>query len=380
MLKETAIRHHKHSNHSLYSPFIHPTDFITPIDILLRISDDFVLSCNFSIKDKALTYDKEGETKSINNLQKCVQQNNYREQFTNLLGFIEAIENLYDITDSLSSKHTKIKMVIAEFERILEHLTWTYELLVNSGILHLSNTVHKLKILIKDLLDHSIGIKSNKFSKCLNVGFLDINWTPEFSNHILSNLEEIDYTYNKLKTKILSNTILKKLLVNIGIMESNLAEKIGTIGPIARASGLIRDLRVDDPYWDYLSLGKVKIAISYDQDLYGILNVKLNEIQDSFAILHKEIKQIKSISPENKLNEVDMRQYGHTSIRIETANGPTIYQIHCSEKMIINGFGMSSPALTNLNSLETRLIGQPLEHVNRIIHAYNLIQFGLTIK
>ena len=64
-------------------------------------------------------------------------------------------------------------------------------------------------------------------------------------------------------------------------------------------------------------------------------------------------------------------------MRLETSKGPAIYSIECLENMSVAGYGLSTAGMANLYSLETRLKGAPVAHINRIIHAYNITELTL---
>ena len=46
----------------------------------------------------------------------------------------------------------------------------------------------------------------------------------------------------------------------IGVMSKEMAMNYGTVGPVARASGVDFDVRRDDPYWGYDKL-KFKVPV-----------------------------------------------------------------------------------------------------------------------
>ncbi|MFV2015269.1 MAG: hypothetical protein ACC656_07575 [Candidatus Heimdallarchaeota archaeon] len=372
--------YHKRSNYYISSNFLHSNTGKTSIDYSFNTSDDVIVSSNFSINDRAILLENNNESLTPQGLLHLIRKNCKRESLTHQLGFIEVIEQLYDISDSLSKSHVLMKMVIAETDRIHEHCQWLYELLTNSGLRHLSNELKAFKTLISQFLYVSTSIKRNKVSNCIEVGVLNHSWNEETSILCNKALDRLNFNFVRIKENLMANQILRDLLLGIGIMSTGLAEKSGSVGPISRASGLANDLRVQDPYWDYFSIKRFKLAISYDQDLYGKFKVVLNEIQTSLEILNYCINSIEIFDPEYYLDDVKMDQYGHLSTRIESSNGPALYRVVCDENMNIKGFGMSSPSLTNLNSLETRLIGQPINHSLRIIHAYNLVQFSIVSK
>jgi Ni,Fe-hydrogenase III large subunit len=300
----------------------------------------------------------------------------YRDKFAHQLGFIEAIEKLYDISDNLPPLHNRVKIVIAEIERIYEHLKWFYEVFYHSGI-YIFNIISNLILKLQLILSQFFNISKNNIFSCLDVGKITIEWNSNKNNRLLKKIESIIEDYSYLREDILSNQKLKNLLFAVGLMNTTAVIKTGTVGPIARASAVDHDLRIDDPYWDYLSFGGMKIAQTYDQDIYGLVKVLLNEISVSLNLLQTILQDDFNPISGNVSEEADMSHSGQLSVRLETSKGPTVYSIEFGENKTVNGFGLSTPGMVNLYSLEIRLKGVPVSHINRIIHAYNITELTL---
>ena len=359
-----------------YSSFIHPFGKVTPLEYTCETYNDIVRKFSFKIQRKSELISERTNLGSNFFLKEIIVAHTRRDVLSHQLGFIEAFEKLYDISDSVSVMNNRMKIIITELERIIEHLTWFYELFLNSGIIQF-NQIKNFRNKIKAILNQFFNIRGNDLSSCLEIGISHINWNEQSQIHFTAVLQSIYDQFLFLKDGILNNFKLKQLLMSVGIMDSTSALKTGTVGPIARASAIDQDLRIDDPYFDYLSLVEFKIAQSYDQDIYGLVKVLLNEIVVSFEAIRFILEQDFSPKPQNNISEADMSQSGQISVRLETSKGPTIYSIECSEKMVVKGYGMTTPGMVNLHSLEIRLRNVPTTHINRIIHAYNITELAL---
>ncbi len=69
----------------------------------------------------------------------------------------------------------------------------------------------------------------------------------------------------------------------IGVMSKEMAMNYGTVGPVARASGVDFDVRRDDPYWGYDKL-KFKVPVRTEGDSFARYRVRLEEMQESINI------------------------------------------------------------------------------------------------
>ena len=358
-----------------YSTILHPYKKVIPIEYIIEALNGYVSGFSVKIERKHdIVYEKD-DIPLNNFLNEVVLRRSYSNRLNHQLGFIEAFERLYDLSDSLSTNTNRLKILIAEFERIKEHLVWFYELFYNSGIIFYNRIlpyINKIEL----ILEQFFNIKNNSLANCLRIGRVEITFSQEKSERLLSLLNQFLDGFSHLRYNIINNFKLRDFLFSVGTMDSAIAEKTGTVGPIARASAVDQDLRVDDPYWDYLSFGDFKVSQSYDQDLYGLVKVLLTEIEVSFQLIQNILKEPFRIEHENVLDEIDSSLVGQVSVRLETSKGPTIYTVSCIENLVVNGYGLATPGMTNLHSLETRLKKAPIEHISRIIHAYNITELS----
>ena len=358
-----------------FSSFIHPFQKVLPIEYTLEVHNDLVNSFSINVDRKHDIVSDKTDLEAEIFLKAVILRNTYRDKITHQLGFIEAIEQLYDISDSVPTPYNRFKIILAEFERIKEHFIWFYELFYNSGIIFY-NQILPLKKKIDAIFTKDFKIIKDNLNNCLGIGQLFINWTEEQNYSLLVKLYELMEDFSFIKEEILASIKLRNYLFSVGSMDNGVALKTGTVGPIARASALDQDLRIDDPYWDYLSFGDFKIAQSYDQDLYGLVKVLLTEIGVSFDLIHSIIKKDYTLEPVNLLSEIDQNQKGQMTVRLESSKGPSLYSIECKENMIVTGFGLATSGMTNLHSLETRLRNAPVNFISRIIHAYNITELS----
>ncbi len=358
-----------------YSSFIHPLYKTVPLEYICETTNGVVSKFTFRIERISSMVNGHTNLSIDEFLKEIVLKNSQHDSITHQLGFIESIERLYDISDLISPMNNRLKMVLSEFERIQEHLTW-FEELSTQMMLPFDNECQHLKNQLTKILGYFFNVKTNDLSPVIAVGIVELNWDKEKNDHLQFVLSTYIKKVSYLRDKLLTSFKLKNYLFAVGIMDTSIALKTGTVGPIARASAIEQDLRIDDPYWDYLSF-EFKLAQSFDQDLYGLVKVLLNEILVSLDIINSILKDEFMPQSQNVLSNVDNSLTGEHSIRLETSKGPALYAIDCGENLMVNGFGFNAPSLTNLYSLETRLKGVPVDHIARIIYAYNITDLSL---
>lgn len=355
-----------------YSTFLHPLGKTVPIEYTCETYNEIVSKFSIKVPNKTDLINDRTNMDATSFLESVVVHNVSRDPFVHQLGFIEAFERLYDITDFFSPMTNRVKMIIAEFERIEEHLIWFYELFLHSGI-QIYNAFKNLRTEIHQILIHFFKLQKKRLAPSIGIGYSKISWEKEDVEHFQKALNHVYETFSLLKEKAQTSYKLKELLYDIGKMDTATTLRTGTVGPIARASAIDQDLRIDDPYFDYLSF-EFKLAQSFDQDLYGLVKVLLNEITVAFGLIQEILLDDFMPKEENLLGEADVSALGSLSVRLETSKGPTLYSVECTGNMNVIGYGLSTPGIVNLNSLETRMRGVSVAHINRIIHAYNITE------
>src|SRR6202040_2640436 len=79
----------------------------------------------------------------------------------------------------------------------------------------------------------------------------------------------------------------------IGVLSKEDAINLSCTGPIARASGVVRDLRKDEPYLAYKDFD-FKVVCAKDGDCYDRYLVRMDEMQESIKIVSQAIENLPS--------------------------------------------------------------------------------------
>ena len=94
-------------------------------------------------------------------------------------------------------------------------------------------------------------------------------------------------------TKLLMNTpsFLDRLR-GTGVLPTEIIGRFGALGPLARGSGVMEDLRSSRPYAAYEELGYRLLEASEDGDALARQRVRLGEIEGAFALIDSAIDQL----------------------------------------------------------------------------------------
>ncbi len=239
-----------------------------------------------------------------------------------------------------------IRTIIAELERVHSHLLWLGVAGHEVGFDTLLMYTWRDREVVMNLLAELTG---NRVNYGLNtVGGVRRDISPEQAQKILKDvdvLEERTRYYIGVATEEL--TLIQRLS-GVGKLSYDDAVRLGAVGPTARASGLKRDIRKDDPY---LAYGEVEFnVITADQcDVYGRTIVRAGELMESYKIIRQLIKNL----PEGPLTVKAPRKIpvGEALSRYEAPRGEDVHYVRGNGTEKPERVKIRAPTLANVQAV-----------------------------
>lgn len=181
-----------------------------------------------------------------------------------------------------------IRVIIAELERIQSHILWAgiaaQELGFNS-VLYLS---WKVREEVLDLLELLTGNRINY--GMFMIGGVRRDISEEQIPRVKKTLQYYKDVYQKLEDVFLRDPSIALRTKGVGVMTYEEALHLASVGPTARASGVNKDVRQDQPYSGYADLDiKSIMPDSYhgeiNGDVYDRIVVRILEVLQSVQII-----------------------------------------------------------------------------------------------
>jgi NADH-quinone oxidoreductase subunit D len=119
----------------------------------------------------------------------------------------------------------------------------------------------------------------------------DVNDT--FVQKVRAFVKDFPKTHADVTRLLNRNRIFMDRLKGIGVLSKEDAINLSCTGPIARASGVVRDLRKDEPYLAYKDFD-FKIVCATAGDSYARYLVRMGEMLESLKIIHQAIENLPS--------------------------------------------------------------------------------------
>jgi NADH-quinone oxidoreductase subunit D len=262
--------------------------------------------------------------------------------------FAQAVEEIAGIEIPPRAKY--IRTLIAELERIHSHLLWVGVAGHEIGFDTLLMYTWRDREVVMDLLALLTG---NRVNYGINkIGGVRRDIKPEQKDGILKAidvLEERTKYYIELAT---GEETLVQRLSGVGFLSRDDAVKLGAVGPTARASGIARDTRKDDPYAAYGDLD-FKVITSNTCDVFGRTVVRLGELMESYSM----VRQIMAKLPEGPVSVKALRKVpaGEAVSRYEAPRGEDFHYVRSDGTDKPDRVKVRAPTLANIQAVSKML-------------------------
>ena len=276
------------------------------------------------------------------------------------MAFVLGVEKLANV--QAPPRAQAIRELVAELERIHSHILWLGVAAHEGGFDTLFMFSWRDRETVMDLLETISGNRVNYSANVLGGVKVDINERQK--DELLRGMDFLEErTRHYLKVVTEDDTFLGRTR-NIGMMTFEEATRLGAIGPTGRASGLLRDVRMDSPYAGYPDF-PIQIVTAKAGDLEARFVVRIKELFESYRLVREIVEKI----PSGDLTTKIPRRIpeGETVSRVEAPRGELFYYIKSNGTDRPERVKVRTPSLCNWASVLTTAIGHKLADMPMIL-------------
>ncbi|MBC23907.1 MAG: NADH-quinone oxidoreductase subunit NuoD [Phycisphaerae bacterium] len=276
----------------------HPATHTT-LRLVLELDGERVARCTPHIGYLHSGFEKLGENHDYNQYVCTVSRMDYISPISNDIAWHHAVEKLFGI--SLTPRCKVVRTIMAELGRIQNHLLCVgaaaLDLGAFTGFLYGFNE----REFIYDIIDYVTGQRFHPDWTRVGGAWRDIPDDEVFSRMVRNFIDvRLPKAINDLETLLNRNRIFVDRLKGVGSITAEEAVAWSLSGPIARAAGVRRDLRKDDPYlcyepnWDGRGADPVEfsVPIATEGDSLSRYLVRVEEIKQSARIIDQLIDNL----------------------------------------------------------------------------------------
>lgn len=211
------------------------------------------------------------------------------------IAFARAVENAMEL--ELPERAEYIRVIQGELERICSHILWAGVAAHEIGFDSVLFLTWEMREKALDLTECLTG---NRVTKAIiQIGGVRRDVTKDQIPKIQETLDYFKNNFEKLRKVFLDDKTFKLRSQNCGILTKKDAMNLCAVGPTTRASGVKKDVRVDQPYsaygdldFDYITPDILTGRVT--GDVYDRIIVRLLEVKQSIDLIEQAVDKIPS--------------------------------------------------------------------------------------
>jgi NADH-quinone oxidoreductase subunit D len=264
----------------------HPATHTT-LRLVLKLEGERVVDAMPDIGYLHSGFEKIGEHLDYNQYVTVTDRMNYISPMANNVAWHGAVEKLLGL--ELPKRCQYIRVIISELARISDHLLCNGAVGLDTGAFTFFLYGFYQREVIYDIFETLCGARfTNSYTR---VGGLSHDMTPLVIEKIRSFLRDFPKTLADMERLLNRNRIFVDRTKGVGILSREEAINRSCSGPIARASGVTRDLRKDDPYLTYADFD-FQVCCAKAGDCFARYLVRMAEMRESLRIIEQALENL----------------------------------------------------------------------------------------
>jgi NADH-quinone oxidoreductase subunit D len=336
--------------------------------LLLRLSGETVLDCT-----PVMGYLHRGIEKTLENRPymggiRYMDNADYLSPMLNEIAYAGAVEQLMGLEPPRRAQY--IRLLVGELQRIASHLIGIGSFLDDLGPETPYLWTMRDREGIMDLFEALSGSRFNV--NYVRVGGVLHDLPKGWLTSCAAYLDQFEKNMDELERLINDDEIFQARTQGVGYLDAQRALAYGITGPMARASGISWDLRVNRPYMAYREV-PVNVQVRQEGDCYARNAIRFQEIRESIRLCRLAIEQLPP-GPISARTPIVLRPpRGETYFAIESSKGELgVYLLSDGSEYPWRA-KLRGPSFVNLQVLPELLRGYKMSDVIAILGSVDFV-------
>jgi NADH-quinone oxidoreductase subunit D len=297
-------------------------------------------------------FEKLAEHRDYRQIKALVNRHDWLSGFSNELGVALAVERMLEM--EVPERAQWIRMLIAEWNRILNHLMFVGSFALELGAITPLFYAFREREDIQHLLESATGGRLHFTYN--QVGGLKIDLPKGFLRRSDELSALVRSRLRDYKDLVLGNDIFQARTVGIGPLPADVAVSYGVSGPTLQASGVPEDARVTEPYLRYDEVD-VPVPVGENGDAFDRFYCLLHRVEASLHVIDQIHDRIPAGPVNVKLPKIVKAPEGATYVRTENPLGQLGYWLESDGGRTPWRLKMRTPSFSNVQALPYLLRG-----------------------
>ena len=266
----------------------HPATHTT-LRLVLKLDGERVVDAIPDIGYLHSGFEKIGEHLDFNQYVTVTDRMNYISPMANNVAWHCAVEKLLGL--ELTPRCKYLRVIVAELARISDHLLCNGAVGLDVGAFTFFLYAFNQREALYDIFEVLCGARfTNSYTR---VGGALHDATPLFVEKVRAFIRAFPKTLDDMERLLNRNRIFIDRTKGVGLLSKAEANNLSCTGPIARASGVTRDLRKDEPYLAYSDFD-FNVCCATAGDCFARYLVRMAEMRESLKIVEQAIENLPS--------------------------------------------------------------------------------------
>jgi len=259
--------------------------------------------------------------------------------FSHSTAFCQVVEEISGV--EVPSRAMALRRLFAELERLRHHVGAVAGI---CGSTALAVAASQAGILEEEILRLSCTLTGHRYLFGLNLpGGLSMDFRDETIKNLSATIDDLVKKLDELKEMLRFSSSFLDRLEEVGTISRESAVSYGMVGPIARASGIARDLRKVLPYAGYEAVD-FTVPTEQEGDGYARLRVLFGEVAQSARIIRQAAS---SLPPGPVISQLPTLTSGSALGWVEAPRGAAFQWVRLGEDGRVVRYRLTPPSFTN---------------------------------
>ncbi len=320
--------------------------------IVLEMDGERILGARPVIGYMHRGFEKLAEHRDYRQIKALVNRHDWLSGFSNEMGVALAVERMMEL--EVPERAQWIRMLLAEWNRILNHLMFTGSFALELGAITPMFYAFREREDIQHLLESATGGRLHFTYN--QVGGLKIDLPKGFLRES-ARLSQVTRTrLRDYKDLVLGNDIFQARTKGVGPLPPEVALSFGVSGPTLQATGVPEDPRVTEPYLRYGDID-VPVPVGENGDSFDRFYCLLHRVEASLDIIDQIHDHIPPGPVNTKLPKMVKAPEGATYVRTENPLGQLGYWLESDGGRTPWRLKMRTPSFSNVQAIPYLLDG-----------------------
>jgi NADH-quinone oxidoreductase subunit D len=257
--------------------------------LVIELDGETIVSAQPHIGYLHTGIEKTAEQKKWQQVIPLVERMDYLGAQSNSMGFALSVEKLLGLDKVMPERVTNIRVLLMELQRMASHLVWLGTHAMEVGAVTVLLWCFREREKLLNVNEMIAGFRL--FPSYIRIGGLREDLPSGFHEAVDAFLTEFPDRIDEYEKMLTKNDVWQRRTKGVGVVTREQAIANGTVGPIARASGVNYDVRRAFPYMGYDTY-EFDVPLGKNGDVYDRYTTRIAEMRESVKISRQALKRI----------------------------------------------------------------------------------------